>query len=73
MHIERDTVLLLLRRFTTASDMYLIGRLLKNAMMCPSDAAAAFINRLLHKSWSADQALHHLQHVWRSPEGAVQV
>lgn len=52
--------------------MYLIGRLLEDAMLCPSNAAAAFINSLLHKSLSADQALHHLQHVWLAP-GAMQM
>lgn len=56
------------RRFTTASDIYLIGGLLEEAMpfwpRWPSAAARRFIKRLLHKELSAYQALEYLKSDW---------
>lgn len=50
--------------FTAASDIYLIGQLLEDALLCPSGAAHVFIGLLLDKRLSADQALDHLATEW---------
>lgn len=50
--------------YSTRSDMYSIGLLLKEACPQPSQAAAVFISHLENKLLTAAQALQHLQTAW---------
>lgn len=53
------------RRFTAMSDMYLIGVLLEEAHQgFPAAAAENFIQKLMTKQLTAEEALAHLQHAW---------